>query len=66
MTVALNTANSRSVTGTARARAAGATIVEEPSLHDYGEAYWADRAYGATDPEGHLWWFVQRLRDPPQ
>ncbi len=50
----------------ARARAAGAAIVEEPSLHDYGEAYWADRAYGATDPEGHLWWFVQRLRNPPQ
>jgi uncharacterized glyoxalase superfamily protein PhnB len=50
----------------ARARAAGATVVEEPSLHDYGEAYWADRAYGATDPEGHLWWFVQRLRNPPQ
>jgi uncharacterized glyoxalase superfamily protein PhnB len=49
----------------ARARSAGATIVDEPSLHDYGEAYWADRAYGASDPEGHLWWFVQRLRDPP-
>lgn len=48
----------------ARARAAGATIVEEPSLHDYGEAYWSDRAYGATDPEGHLWWFVQRMREP--
>jgi uncharacterized glyoxalase superfamily protein PhnB len=50
----------------ARARSAGATIVDEPSLHDYGEEYWADRAYGASDPEGHLWWFVQRLRDPPQ
>ena len=50
----------------ARARAAGATIVEEPALHDYGEAYWADRAYGATDPEGHLWWFMQRMRDPLQ
>jgi uncharacterized glyoxalase superfamily protein PhnB len=50
----------------ARARAAGAKIVEEPALHDYGEEYWADRGYGAIDPEGHLWWFVQRLRDPKQ
>ena len=48
----------------AQARAAGARIVDEPSLHDYGEEYWADRAYGAVDPEGHLWWFVQRMRDP--
>ena len=46
----------------AAARAAGATIVAEPEDHDYGEGYWCDRAYGATDPEGHLWWFVQRLR----
>jgi uncharacterized glyoxalase superfamily protein PhnB len=49
----------------ARARAAGAKIVEEPPLHDYGEEYWADRGYGASDPEGHLWWFVQRIRNPP-
>ena len=48
----------------AQARAAGARIVDEPSVHDYGEEYWADRAYGAVDPEGHLWWFVQRLRGP--
>jgi uncharacterized glyoxalase superfamily protein PhnB len=47
-----------------RARAAGARIVDEPSLHDYGEEYWADRSYGAADPEGHLWWFSQRVRDP--
>ncbi|MBS0447837.1 MAG: VOC family protein [Proteobacteria bacterium] len=46
------------------ARAAGARIVDEPSVHDYGEDYWADRSYGAVDPEGHLWWFTQRLRDP--
>ena len=46
----------------AQARAAGARIVAEPELHDYGDAYWADRGYGAVDPEGHLWWFVQRLR----
>ena len=44
------------------ARAAGAQIVAEPEDHDYGEAYWCDRAYGALDPEGHLWWFVQRVR----
>jgi uncharacterized glyoxalase superfamily protein PhnB len=46
----------------ATARAAGAEIVDEPSVHDYGEEYWADRSYGAVDPEGHLWWFSQRLR----
>ncbi|MBT9502851.1 MAG: VOC family protein [Burkholderiaceae bacterium] len=46
----------------AQARAAGAVIADEPALHDYGEAYWADRSYGAVDPEGHLWWFTQRVR----
>ncbi len=46
----------------AAARAAGAQIVAEPDDHDYGEGHWCDRAYGAIDPEGHLWWFVQRLR----
>jgi uncharacterized glyoxalase superfamily protein PhnB len=46
----------------ATARAAGAVIVAEPEDHDYGAGYWCDRAYGALDPEGHLWWFVQRLR----
>lgn len=45
-----------------RARAAGARIVTEPELHDYGDDYWADRSYGAIDPEGHLWWFTQRIR----
>lgn len=45
-----------------RARAAGAKIIDEPALHDYGEEYWADRSYGALDPEGHMWWFSQRLR----
>jgi uncharacterized glyoxalase superfamily protein PhnB len=49
----------------AQARSAGATIVDEPALHDYGEEYWADRSYGAIDPEGHLWWFAQRIRNPP-
>ena len=45
-----------------RARAAGARIADEPKLHDYGAEYWADRSYGAVDPEGHIWWFAQRLR----
>jgi uncharacterized glyoxalase superfamily protein PhnB len=48
----------------AKARAAGATIVAEPADHDYGEDYWTDRSYGARDPEGHQWWFSQRIRDP--
>lgn len=47
-----------------RARSAGARIVSEPSVHDYGREYWADRSYGAVDPEEHLWWFTQRLRNP--
>jgi uncharacterized glyoxalase superfamily protein PhnB len=46
----------------ATARAAGATIVSEPAVHDYGDDYWADRSYGAIDLEGHIWWFTQRLR----
>ena len=48
----------------ARARAAGARIDHEPSVHDYGEEYWADRSYGARDLEQHQWWFTQRVRDP--
>jgi uncharacterized glyoxalase superfamily protein PhnB len=46
------------------ARKAGARIIDEPKVHDYGEDYWADRSYGAVDPEGHMWWFTQRVRDP--
>jgi len=46
-----------------RARAAGAQIIREPMTNDYGDDYWADRSYGALDPEGHLWWFMQRMRD---
>jgi uncharacterized glyoxalase superfamily protein PhnB len=48
----------------ARARAAGAEIFYEPKNSDYGEDYWEDRSYGAIDPEGHRWWFVQRIRSP--
>jgi uncharacterized glyoxalase superfamily protein PhnB len=47
------------------ARSRGARIVDEPATHDYGEDYWADRSYGALDPEGHLWWITQRVRNPP-
>jgi uncharacterized glyoxalase superfamily protein PhnB len=49
-----------------RARAAGARIVSEPATTDYGAEYWTDRGYEAEDPEGHRWWFFQRLRDPPK
>jgi uncharacterized glyoxalase superfamily protein PhnB len=45
-----------------RAQAAGATILEPPTTHDYGEDYWSDRTYRAEDPEGHNWWFMQRMR----
>ena len=41
----------------ARARAAGASIIEEPANQEYG-----DRRYAAEDPEGHRWYFAQRLR----
>jgi uncharacterized glyoxalase superfamily protein PhnB len=46
-----------------RARAAGAKIFKEPLTTDYGADYWADRSYGAVDPEGHHWWFATRVRD---
>jgi uncharacterized glyoxalase superfamily protein PhnB len=41
---------------------ATARIEREPKTTDYGDDYWIDRSYGALDPEGHLWWFMQRLR----
>lgn len=49
-----------------RARAAGATILREPHTEDYGDDYWSDRSYGAVDPEGHLWWFIERVRTGPK
>ena len=48
----------------ARARAAGATIIKEPTTSDYGEEYWSDRSYECRDLGGHHWWFCQRLRGP--
>jgi uncharacterized glyoxalase superfamily protein PhnB len=47
----------------AAARAAGAEIVTEPTTKDYGDEYWSDRSYLARDREGHLWWFMQRMRE---
>lgn len=45
----------------AKARAAGAKILQEPADHDYGQGHWCDRCYEAEDPEGHRWWIAQRL-----
>jgi uncharacterized glyoxalase superfamily protein PhnB len=45
-----------------RARGAGAKILQEPSVHDYGEEYWSDLSFEAEDPEGHRWWVTERLR----
>lgn len=42
----------------ARARKAGAVIIEEPSDQFYG-----DRTYRACDPEGHVWTFCQTVRE---
>jgi len=50
----------------ARATAAGARVVRALATSDYGADHWSDRGYGAIDPEGHLWHFAQRLRDPPE
>jgi uncharacterized glyoxalase superfamily protein PhnB len=44
-----------------RARSAGARIAAEPKTTDYGDDYWTDRGYEAVDPEGHRWWFMQRI-----
>lgn len=48
----------------AKARAAGAKIIDPPTTNDYGDDYWADRSYRAEDFEGHHWWFMQRVREP--
>jgi len=45
-----------------RSRAAGAHIATEPETHDYGDEYWTDRSYEAVDPDGHHWWFTQRIK----
>jgi len=42
----------------ARARAMGAAVIEEPTDTLYG-----DRRCGIADPEGHQWFFAQRVRE---
>lgn len=42
----------------AHARQAGAKIIDEPADQFYG-----DRRYAAEDPEGHVWYFAQHVRD---
>jgi uncharacterized glyoxalase superfamily protein PhnB len=42
----------------AQARQAGARILEEPADQFYG-----DRRYSVEDPEGHVWYFAQHVRD---
>jgi uncharacterized glyoxalase superfamily protein PhnB len=41
-----------------RARAAGATVIQEPK-----EEFWGDRFYSVEDPEGHQWVFAQHVRE---
>lgn len=43
----------------ARAKKAGAAILEEPKDTPYGH-----RRYGAEDPEGHQWYFAHNIRRP--
>ncbi len=45
-----------------RARKVGARITMEPTVNDYGEAYWTDKTYECVDLEGHHWWFIKRVR----
>jgi uncharacterized glyoxalase superfamily protein PhnB len=42
----------------ARAKKAGAKILEEPN-----DTFYGDRRYGAEDPEGHQWYFAEHVRD---
>jgi uncharacterized glyoxalase superfamily protein PhnB len=42
----------------ARAVAEGATILDQPTDHPYGE-----RQYNAEDPGGHRWTFSQSIAD---
>jgi uncharacterized glyoxalase superfamily protein PhnB len=42
----------------ARARAAGARVTQAPEDQFYG-----DRTYRALDPEGHVWNFIQKVKD---
>ncbi len=46
----------------AHAREHGAEVVMEPETMNYGDEYWTDRSYECVDPEGHHWWFVERIK----
>lgn len=46
----------------ARAKAAGGEIMYGPTVSDYGADHWVDKSYQVRDPEGHLWWFCERVR----
>jgi uncharacterized glyoxalase superfamily protein PhnB len=50
----------------ARVKAMGGRVLEGPEDHDYGDEYWCDRGYSVVDPEGHVWWIAQRIREAPQ
>lgn len=41
-----------------RARAAGATVVEEPK-----DQFWGDRMCALVDPDGHNWAFATHVKD---
>jgi MerR family transcriptional regulator, thiopeptide resistance regulator len=43
----------------ARVRAAGATILSEPTDQPYGQ-----REYAVRDPDGHSWWFATPTAAP--
>ena len=43
----------------ARAKKAGAVVLEEPADQEYGQ-----RRYGVEDPEGHRWYFAQKISRP--
>jgi uncharacterized glyoxalase superfamily protein PhnB len=42
----------------AQAKAAGATLLEEPN-----DTFYGDRRYGVEDCEGHHWYFATHVRD---
>jgi PhnB protein len=42
-----------------RAESAGAQIIEQPADQPY-----SGRRFGASDPEGHQWWFSQQTPRP--
>ena len=45
----------------ARAKTAGAKVLEEPATTEYGH-----RRCGVEDPEGHQWYFAEPMKKPPR